>query len=242
MMMRNLFITIFSMLICISQPVFSQTADYKSSDWMQAHLKGILADKWIKENKNEPNFNVALSANVACPSGAWRANYGYENKKQAFKSLQEKVVEDIKERLAGYPTSTIKTCSKIELIIDNGKITNHPANKKYYSSSQASLLIIPKGTKTGKIARAFIKNDYVTAMTGGEVFSENLEKRCGFKFLSKTKLTLDCGKLGSGLAAFKVTNVFKGEFSLFAELENVTFLASNMSPEKLKQKYPKLIE
>ena len=236
------------MFVLVVSSISAAAEDYRSSEFFKSRTKGMLSDSWLKEadrkirnnSLRKDSFYVAMGKHIACPY--WTGYRGVNNREEAKMLISNDLRARHVRNLKGYPKKTIDTCSKPSFLIDGGKTTKDPRNKKAWTSVKATVVIVDKNKSKGRPLRAFILNDYLFARSGGVIYNAQLQKVCDFKFKSKTSASVDCGVLGRGDVEFKITNVLRGKFRLFGMLGERKILASNLSPDQLKQKYPDIVD
>ena len=144
------------------------------------------------------------------------------------------------ERMAGFPDEVIDFCTIPTDVIINGLTTDHPANSRFYVRTVGTIILRKKGE--GQAERVIIEQDYLSKKTGGNLYDENLQKICEFNFKSRSAVKLRCSGYGEIDAKFEITNLFKGEFTLFGKGADFIFFGTNLSLEKAKKKHPKLFK
>ena len=231
-----------SLASIVCSAVFS--ADYTKSDFIKIRTTSPWSSKWIEDTieqiKHNPGkstgFYIGVSASEGCPS-TWVGRRNTYNRQQAITELSNHLKALVKEKLAAFPKSTINKCSKLELVIDGGKITSSEKNKRYLFVQTGSVVFIPKGHKKGRVVNALIESD---GRKKGAVYNMNLEKFCDFKY-RKSKATLDC-VIGKGSAIYNITNSRTGDFKVYGKIGDTSFLSSNISPKQLRIQFPHLVK
>ena len=220
----------------LSQINRSNKNSYKFSKWYLDHYSSKTKN-WFKKNGETYPVN-AITAPPRCLS-AYRYFYGSE----AFKREQEnKLKKNLRSKMAGFPDEVIEYCSTPTYVINSGKITNHPMNKKYYTREISTLIL--RDLKTSNVApvRVIIETDYLSKRLGGNVYNENLDKVCELRFTGGEKAIIKCKNFGTIPAKFEVTNALKGKYKLFGKNERFEIFATNLNMEDAKKKYKKFFK
>jgi hypothetical protein len=237
-------------VVLISASSNAATAQsYETSEWFKSRIKsGPQKSGWVKDvakqiktgQRNATDFHIASGQSIACPN--WYGYIGLPYNKEARRLISRELKKRVSKNLVGYPRKTIEACSKPNFIIEAGKQTNNPLNKKVWASVPSTLIIVDDEKTKGSPLRAFVVTDYLGDRSGGFIYNGRLQKICDFNFTSKNSTNMDCGVLGKGRAEFKITNIFTGDYQLFGTLGKRKLLATNMSPKKIRRKYPDLVD
>ena len=205
--------------------------NFKKSEWYKHKKK----KDWWNKNGHKASLLIGPPRCVSAYSGFYGGS-SYEAE------MKRELQNEIRERMAGFPTKVIEYCTKITFAIKNGKMTNYPINEKRFFRSIGTLII--RDSKTKKIApvRAMIETDYLGERTGGNVYNQNLEKVCGISNLSRSGAVVHCANFGTINAKFTVTNLIKGDFKLFGKNDNFEFFVTNLNMEETKKKYKSLFK
>ena len=247
--------TIFAIAICLPTIQFSTlslASEYKSlgadeltsvskvkepatywqkSDWWLNGYFSSSDKKWLKSSKDK-KLNI-IAGGPRCPT-SWRGYYGY-GPNDSNPGLK-KWLKEAKINMKGFPDQIIKYCTTPTFIIRDGKITNHPSNIRYVSREIATVVIKDMTNDSVAAMRAIQENDYLSKKTGGQVFNENLQHICDFKF-TKDDVIIKCKNFGIFPAKMNITNVFKGEFKIFGQNDRFAFFITNLNLQKTKAKY-----
>lgn len=247
--LRLKFISVVSIMLILASSNAATAQSYETSEWFKARVgSGTLKSGWVKDvaekikngQRSAAGFHIASGQSIACPN--WYGWIGQPDKKEARRLISRDLKKLVSKNLVGYPRKTIEACSSPNFIIEAGKQTNNPLNKKIWTSVPSTLIIVEDEKTKGSPLRAFIVSDYLGEQSGGFVYNGRLQKVCDFNFTSKNSVKMNCGVLGEGRAEFKITNLFRGEYQLFGTLGKRKLLATNMSPEKIRRKYPNLVD
>ena len=241
--MKSFQMLIILLILLITASTSNAKNNYEGSEFMKYALKGMFSWEYARYNKGYPDFSVLGTQSSACPSRYWgwgNANNTLEEKREI---LSPKLEQIIRKQLKGFPKETIDFCaSDFEWIIKNGQVTDHHLNDQRSTTTVATVLIsdLTSGAKPTPLL-ALLENDYLFERTYGKIYNANLDQICETTFVKgDERVALDCGALGSGDAMFKVTNAFKGEFTLYWKSDEVKFFMSNMDIKILKRKYPEM--
>ena len=228
--MKSFQILIVSFLLLVAASTSNAQNNYEGSEFMKYALKGMSSWKYAKQNKHKPDFSVLGTQSSACPSNYWGWVGGLTLAQKRAK-MEQKLTKKLREKLKGFPEETINFCtSDFEWIIKNGKVTDHHFNDQRSSTTVATILIsdLTSGAKPTPVL-GLLENDYLYERTYGKIYNANLDQICETTFIKgEAKVALDCGALGSGDAIFKVTNAFKGHYTLYWISDKVKFFMSNM--------------
>ena len=241
--MKSFQILIVSFLLLVAASTSNAQNNYEGSEFMKYALKGMFSWKYAKEKKGYPDFSVLGTQSSACPSRYWGWGNGNNTLEEKRASLSKSLAEKVRKQLEGFPEKTINFCtSDFEWIIKNGQVTDHHFNDQRSSTTVATILIsdLTSGAKPTPLL-GLLENDYLYERTYGKIYNANLDQICETTFIKgEAKVALDCGALGSGDAIFKVTNAFKGHYTMYWISDKVKFFMSNMDIKTLKRRYPEM--
>jgi len=240
--MKSLKILIVSFVLLVTASISNAQNDYSNSAWMQRALNGDFNkySKNIIKNSKLPSFSVIGAAMPGCPTNWWDSKLDQDSD-QKYQQLKRKLTPEVVKILRGFPQSTKEKCLDFKWIIDRGKVTDHHLNKYNASMTPVTILIGDlEGKDTPTPVLGMIETDYRWDLTFADVYNTDLVKICTSEFSSDTSANIDCGPLGTGIAQFKITNLSRGQFTLFSVTNKAKFFASNMPLKEIKCKYPEM--
>ncbi len=155
---------------------------------------------------------------------------------------QDKFFEEhddfISEFLDGWPKSTIEYCQNEIWLVQEGSTKSPEFHEKFWERSLATFFF-RKGNQSF-FTEAIIQQDLIVEKTGGKVFNKTLDEVCSFKLLDGDAVAINCPTLGTAAGVYEIEDYEKGIFKVFATSEDIEILATNISIEEFKQKYPQL--
>lgn len=146
--------------------------------------------------------------------------------------------EFISEYLDGWPKSTIEYCQDEIWLVQEGSIKSPEFHEKFWARTVATFFF-RKGNQSF-FTEAIIQQDLIVEKTGGKVFNKTLDEVCSFKLLDGDAVAINCPTLGTAVGVYEIEDYEKGIFKVFATSEDMDILATNITIEEFKQKYPQL--
>ena len=153
---------------------------------------------------------------------------------------QDKIFEQhdawINEFLDGWPKSTIEYCQNEIWLVQGGNVKTSEFHEKFWERSLATFYFRKGGESF--FTEAIIQQDLIVEKTGGKVFNKSLDEVCSFKLLDGDAVVINCPTLGTAAGVYEIEDYEKGIFKVFATSEDMVILATNITIEEFKQKYP----
>ena len=248
------------LLFTFTMPVgfaFSAGKDIESFTSKSAYLRITFDQKqkaysarWANELKaayksSPEHFRITASKHPGCPSNVWWSTWPKTNK-QKDQEADRSLVTNIKKNLKGFPQKTVAKCIELSPIFANGTPTDHWRNKKYFTVIPSTLVIKDNRSGALSIFRTLVEQNFMDRNSPkvAYIYNENLQQTCSFKQVSNdlTSAIGSCKGIGTGKAIGKVTNIFKGEFTMAFFTQKASIFMTNLSPEKAKQKFPEVFK
>ena len=191
------------------------------------------------------NFRITASKHSGCPSNVWWSTWSKKNK-QKIKQADKNLIKNIKRDLKGFPQKTITKCIELSPIFIDKAPTTHWRNRKYFTVIPSTLVIKDNVSGELSVFRTLLEQNFVDRSSSkvAFVYNENLQQTCSFTEVSDdlTSALGSCKGIGSGKAIGKVTNIFKGEFTMAFVTQKASIFMTNLPPEKAKRKFPEVFK